>query len=56
MIKEFNNIKYEIPESLIERFDYVTRKLKHAKEGNHIELFRAYTVILNTEFHKYKEM
>jgi hypothetical protein len=56
MIKEFNDIKYEIPELSLERFDYVTRKLKHAKEGNHIELFRAYTVIFNNEFNKYKEM
>lgn len=54
MNREYDGRRYEIPLSLVERFEYVTNKLKYAKEGNFIELYRGYTVVFNAEFSKYE--
>jgi hypothetical protein len=49
--------KYQIynpPEELKERFDHLVSKIEYAKDNNWVEMFRGYSVALETEFKNYK--
>ena len=55
MIKKFKGIRYDIPDDLIERFDYWTEKITKAKRENHDELYHGSLIAFKTEFRKYKK-
>lgn len=54
MNREYDGRRYEIPLYLVDRFDYIINKIKYAKEGDFIELYRGYVVVFNAEFKKYE--
>lgn len=54
MIKQFKKIQYDVPDNLIERFDYWTNKIEKAKRENHMELYNGSLIAFKTEFRKYK--
>lgn len=53
MNTSFQGKEYEIPLSLMERFEHLTKKIQYAKDEDFIELYRGYTIVFNCEFEKY---
>jgi hypothetical protein len=53
-MKTFKYQIYNPPEELKERFDYLVSKIEYAKENNWLEMYCGYTVMLKSEFEKYK--
>ena len=45
--------KYNIPIELLDRFNYLVKKIEYARENDFIELYRGYSKVLEKEFEKY---
>lgn len=53
MNRQFEGKVYEVPFGLMERFEHLTNKLNYAKQEDHLELYRGYSIIFNNEFSRY---
>mgnify|MGYP006268159969 CR=1 FL=1 len=51
---KFNNQLYQIPDNEYDRFAHLTQKIIFAQKNGWSEMFNGYTILLNSEFKKYK--